>query len=95
MKISIVFLLVVAIIAVVSGSSISSEDIKPTSSIVINNGVTITGLDYKPDHPPHPFSNFERDAKCSGSCVCSGNKCSCSCYNCTNSQCLGGCIVTC
>lgn len=89
--------IILAIFAMVLsvGFGYTLEEDRKTSSIVINNGVKITGLDYRPEHPIHPFTNFERDAKCSGSCVCSGSSCDCSCSGCTFDQCLNGCLLAC
>lgn len=95
MNYSIVFAFLVVILAVDFGYGIPTEINDKTSSLVINNGVTITGLEYRGDHPLNPFTNLEKDAKCSGYCACSGNNCYCSCYGCTNSQCIGGCLAAC
>lgn len=93
MKFSILISLFVVILAIDISTGFPSQETKKTSSIVIDNGVTINGLDYIPEHPLRAFPFFERDTKCSGSCTCSGNKCSCSCSNCSNSLCLNGCIA--
>ena len=95
MKFLTIFLLFTVVLTVDFVFGYPSEDVKKTSSIIIDNGVTITGLDYRPDHPPHPFSNFGKDAKCNGYCVCYGNNCNCSCYGCSLGECVLGCTVAC
>ena len=95
MRISIFLTICLIIASIEYGYGIPAETSEKTSSIVINNGVTINGLAFKEDHPLIPFTNSGRDAKCNGSCVCSGNKCNCSCYSCTNNQCIAGCVAAC
>lgn len=66
-----------------------------TSSILMNNGVVLSGLEWKESHPLINFSKFERDSRCSGVCACTNGSCDCNCYSCTISQCVAGCLVAC
>lgn len=95
MKFSIVFAVFAVIFAIGFVNGFPSENTKKTSSIVINDEITISGLDYRPEHPLAFFPAFQRDPRCTGQCSCIGTSCKCSCSGCTLDQCIIGCTLAC
>ena len=96
MKVSIIFAIFAILVTLNFSYGVPVKTTENKSSITINNGVVLSGLELKSDHPAYPFTNFERDAKCYGSCTCYGSNCFCSCYSCLfDSQCIAGCLSIC
>jgi len=95
MKISIILCVFAIIFASDYAYGNPTGSSEKTSTIEINNGITIDGLPFKEDHPLISFGNSEKNAKCSGYCVCQGTKCKCSCSGCSLGQCVGGCLAAC
>lgn len=93
MKISIL-LAIFSLLFFFKSELVHSMATETISKIETNQGVTINGLSLN-EHPMIAFGDRTRENKCSGTCVCSGNTCYCSCYSCTSNQCVSGCLAAC